>query len=169
MVEDIINKEQLEQTKSIIDKEEKICCICTKTEKEANNEGLKFVKMNDIYNKKFDEYLGIDLSASPRIKDSYVCCKCIEDTTTIIDKVINKTESKISKEKADSFVDYILSSSYLFDLDTVTVIQSCFNMFDAAIENLSETNPKLSKHILKTSIIELERKLHELEKIPSPK
>ena len=166
MIEDIINKEQFEQNKPTINKEEKICCICTRTEKEVNDEGLKFVKMNDIYNKKFDEYLGVELSSSPKIKDAYVCSKCVEDTTTIIDKVINKSEPENLKEKTDSFTDYILSSSYLFNLDTLTVIQSCLNMFEAAIENLSETNPKSSKHIIKTSIIELERKLHELEKIP---
>lgn len=161
-----VNKEQIINNKST-NNEEKICCICTRTEKEVTNEGLKFIKMNDIYNKKFDEYLGIDLSSSPRIKDSYVCSKCVKDTTTMIEKVINKSELKISKEKADSFTDYILSSSYLFDLDTVTVIQSCFNMFNAAIENLMESNSTLAKLIIKNSIIELERKLHEFEKAPT--
>jgi len=162
-----------EQTEKIINDEqttikEKICCVCMITEKEVINEGLKFVKMNTIYNKKFDEFLGINLSESQKIKDSYVCSKCVEDTTKIVEKLMNNknlNEKEEMKEKTDSFTDYILSSSYLFNLDNVTIIQSCFNMYDAATENLSETNPKLTKYILKNSIIELERKLHDLEKI----
>lgn len=166
-----VNKEQNEQTtNNKKEKEkEKLCCVCMITENEATEKGLKFIGMNTIYNKKFDEFLGIDLSESPKIRDSYVCNKCVEDTTMIVENLMkNKNiveDVKEYKEKIDSFTDYILSSSYLFGLENVILTQASFNMFEAGIENLIETNPKFAKHAIKTSLIELERKLQELEKI----
>ncbi len=171
MIEDIINKEQeFELNKS--NKEQKVCCVCMITEKEATEKGLKFVGMNTLYNKEFEDLLGINFSKFNKIKDAYVCNKCIEDTTKIVEKLIqNKhlNEKEEFYEKIDSFTDYILSSSYLFGLDNSIIMQASFNMFDAALENLIETNTEFAKHTIKITLIELERKLHKLEKISSSK
>lgn len=175
-----VNEELTEQTlndKQSINNDqttikEKVCCVCMITEKEATIEGLKFIKMNTIYNKKFDEFLGINLSESQKIKDAHVCSKCVDDTTEIVEKLMKNKKIKEKeeiKEKVDSFTDYILSSSYLFGLDNLIITQACFNMYDAATESLAESDAKLVKYILKNSIIELERKLHELEKLPTDK
>ncbi len=159
-----INEEQTEQKEN-----EKVCCVCRITENEATEKGLKFIGMNTMYNKKLDEIFKTNLSEFNKIKDAYVCSKCIEDTTKTVEKLIHNkilNEKEEIHEKIDSFTDYILSSSYLFGLDNTIIMQASFNMYDAAIENLIETNPKYAKHVIKTSLIELERKLQELEKVP---
>ncbi len=171
----IENKEQKcepENKNSILKSTEKNCCVCGIPEKEATEKGLKFIGMNTIYNKKMDEFLGINLSESQEIKDVYVCSKCIDNATVMAEKIIankNKNDKIDLTEKIDSFTDYILSSSYLFNLDNVITAQACFNMFDATLECILKTNPKLANYILKTSIIELERKQQEFNNISTCK
>ncbi len=148
----------------------KVCCVCSITENEATEKGLKFIGMNTLYNKKLDEIFKANLSEFNKIKNAYVCSKCIENTTKMVEKLISNrilNEKEEIHEKIDSFTDYILSSSYLFGLDNAIIMQASFNMYDAAIENLMEENPEFAKHVIKTSLIELERKLQELEKIPN--
>lgn len=163
--------EDKETFKPTINNEEKTCFVCLMPEKDALSNGIKFVRMDSLYDKKFCEYIGVDLSQSSIIKDSYVCSKCVDNANTLIKEIINKNKCNIKEEleeiheKVDSFTDYVLTGAYLFKLDNTIIVQSGFNVFNAALENMIEDSPKFAKHVIKTSLIELERKLQELEKI----
>jgi len=162
------NNDKIDKTIETL--EEHICNICEITEKDANSIGIKFIKLSDIYNEKFDKAIGFELSSIPKIKSGHICSKCVETTNLIIEKVLNyKYENRNKninefKGDIDSFIDYISSTAHLFKLDHVTVIQSCFSMFISGLKLLSEYDTKLSKTIIKATIIELERELLEIEK-----
>ncbi len=152
------------------------CIICRITEEKAKDKNISLTKMSDIVNKRFNEEICLKIeSVMPEVVSGYVCSKCIETTNKVVEKMItlkNSMEHKSLenlKDEIDSFNDYISSSAHLFKLDHAVVIQSCFNTFIYGIEAMSEYNIKYSEYIVKTSIIELERKLKEIEEIKNTK
>jgi len=151
--------------------EEKICSICGIREKEDISKSLTFIKISDLFDKKCDKEFSLSLkSIMPNATKCYICDKCIEITNMSVEKVLNHIDEendsikKLNRLNADivSFEDYISSSAHLLKLDHITVIQSCLNMVITGIKMMSEYNPEISKKIIKSTIIDLERELQEL-------
>lgn len=152
--------------------EEKMCSICGITEKEAISKFLNLVKLSDVINKKYNKEFNINLSSIlPKSSEIYICDKCVETTNKAVEKVLNKIDDKDELNKnfdelrgnIESFEDYISSSAHLFKLDQVTVMQSCLNVVMSGIKMMSKYKPELSKELIKTAIIELERELQKLK------
>ena len=152
--------------------EEKICSICGITEEETITKSLNLTKLSDMINKKYNKELSFELlSIMPKNMEIYVCDKCVELTNKIVENMLSHINEKSELNKnldemrddIESFEDYISSTAHLFKLDHVTVIQVCFNTVMAGIRMISERDPELSKTLIKTSIIELERELQKLK------
>ncbi len=165
---------EIEEKVNTQEKQEISCIICKITEEKAKSKNITLTKMSDIVDKRFNEEICLKIeSIMPDIVSGYVCSKCIETTNRVVEKMItlknsmeHKTLSNLEDE-IESYSDYISSSAHLFKLDHIIVVQSCFNTFIYGIDSLSEYNIKFSEHIIKSSIIELERKLLELNKLKS--
>ena len=164
-----INKNsQIDKSSEI--SEEKICSICGITEENSTSKSLTLIKMSDLLDKKCSTEFNDSLkSILPNVTKCYICNKCIEITNMAVEKVLGHIENdpikKFDKLNSDieSFEDYISSTAHLFKLDHVTVIQSCLNMVISGIEMMSDYNPEISKKIIKSTIIELERELQKLK------
>jgi len=169
MIGEIDKNNQTDKSSEII--EEKICSICGITEKEAISKSITLIKMSDLLDKKCNTKFNDSLKSilSNTIK-CYICDKCIEITNLAVEKVLNRIDEendsikKLNRLNADieSFEDYISSSAHLLKLDHINVIQSCLNVVISGIKTMSDHNPEISKKIIKSTIIELERELQEL-------
>ena len=164
-----INKNsQIDKSSEI--SEEKICSICGITEENATSKSLTLIKMSDLLDKKCSTEFNVNLkSILSNVAKCYICNKCIEMTNMAVEKVLNNIDNDSIKKfdrlsvDIESFEDYISSTAHLFKLDHVTVIQACFNTVMAGIRMISERDPELSKTLIKTAIIELERELQKLK------
>lgn len=91
-----------------------------------------------------------------------LCQKCISSLTDTVMRKLKKSDEKKIAQEIDNFSKFILSSSKLFKLDDIAIIQCCFNIFMIGTRELGDKNLVISKKILIEAINFIERELENI-------
>lgn len=93
-----------------------------------------------------------------------LCQNCIGSLTDMLMEKVKRSESNRIGHDIDNFTKFILSSGKLFKLDSITIIQCCFNIFMSEVVSLKNENFILYRDIFKDAIRFIEKTLEETDK-----
>ncbi len=106
-----------------------------------------------------------DLTEEEKVIGIPICQDCIDSLVSNITDTVKASEKRKIEKNVEDFARFILSSGNLFNLDQITILQCCFNIFMRETVGLKDKNLSISEKIFKDAVKFIEKELNSKKNI----